>query len=91
LKKIAKENPDKGVKSDVINKYLESLGWKFVWMGKMGGKMYINDPYDFPSGKVIVQTYTHLVAIIDNIILDTFNCENKLKETLGYFYLDKNN
>ena len=67
--------PRNGVPKSVSKKYLESLGW--VWTPTMfigsGCKVHLRKN-ELPSGRIICKVSKHLVAVIDGVIHDTYDC-----------------
>jgi|TARA_Y100001951_G_C11196437_1_gene214567 hypothetical protein len=76
----------------VVDKpYLLSLGWKWkptMFIGQ-GCKTHLR--YDeLPMGTIICSVSTHLVAVIDKVIHDTFDCSRDgTRCVYGYWYKDK--
>jgi len=64
-----------GTPKNVDKKYLKEIGW--VWHPTMtigsGCKVHLTDD-ELPSGRLICQVSRHLVAVIDKVIYDTFDC-----------------
>lgn len=61
-----------GVHMTTIRRYLERLGWE--WTPTMGigtGCKVHLDPYELPTGRLIIRTSGHITAMIDGVIHDT--------------------
>lgn len=64
-----------GVKKDVCRKYLLDLGFKWtptMFIGQ-GCKVHLRQG-ELPMGKLIVSVSRHLVAVINGVINDTYDC-----------------
>lgn len=63
-----------GVKREVWQEYLESIGW--IWTPTMrvgsGCRVHLNGS-ELPPGRIIARCSRHLVAVIDGVIHDTFD------------------
>jgi len=76
----------------VANKpYLLSLGWKWkptIFIGQCGRTHLRYD--ELPMGTIICSVSMHLVAVIDKVIHDTFDCSREgTRCVYGYWYRDK--
>lgn len=64
-----------GVFKPTTRRVIESLGW--VWTPTMqvgqGCKVHLR-PDELPPGRLIVSVSRHLVAVIDGVIHDTYDC-----------------
>ena len=72
---------------DVYKPYLERLGW--TWTPTMfigsGCKVHLKAD-ELPKGKIICSVSRHLVAVVDGIIQDTYDCSrNGTRCVYGYF------
>ena len=64
-----------GVHKDTARKYLESLGWRWVPTMAIGQGCTVHlRPDELPSGRLIVKVSRHLVAVIDGVMRDTYDC-----------------
>ena len=64
-----------GVHRVVYRKYLKSLGFKWtptMFIGS-GCKVHLKAD-ELPSGKIICKLSRHLVAVVDGVIQDTYDC-----------------
>jgi hypothetical protein len=58
-----------------ISAYIESLGWQWTPMMKIGSGCKVHLRADeLPSGRIIARVTKHLVAVIDGVIHDTHDC-----------------
>lgn len=76
-----------GVHKKLYKDYLTSLGWK--WTPTMGigtgCKVHLHDG-ELPMGRLVVSVSRHLVAVIDGVINDTFDCSrNGTRCVYGYW------
>jgi hypothetical protein len=79
--------PRNGVNRKIYEPYLQELGW--VWHSTMnigaGCKVHLRAG-ELPSGKLIARVGHHLVAVIDGVIHDTYDCSrNGTRCVYGYF------
>jgi hypothetical protein len=78
-------NSRTGVKRRTYEKYLKSLGWKWVPTMQIGSgcKVHLRAE-ELPGGTLIARLSRHLCAVVDGVIHDTFNpCD---KEWTNYTY-----
>lgn len=74
-KKIKKSAARNGVARPIYKRYLESLGWKFVPTMSIGSGCKIHlRAEELPSGRIICRVSGHVVAVIDGVINDTYDC-----------------
>lgn len=64
-----------GTKTATIRKYMKEKGWCFVpTMGiGTGCKVHLKDG-ELPMGRLVVRASRHLVAVIDGVLHDTYDC-----------------
>jgi len=96
--KITKETPKKrvsarnGVYRKVFQKYLNEFGWKWkptMFVGQ-GCTVHLSAD-ELPKGRLIVRLSSHLTAMIDGVIHDTYDPRRKKDNVesrcvYGYFY-----
>lgn len=90
--RISKRYPKKsssrtGVYRKTYQKYLESMGWQWVAVQKVGVgcSMHLH-PDELPEGKIIARVSKHLCAVIDGIVHDTHDCSRAgTRCVYGYF------
>ena len=67
-------NSRTGVYKQTINKFMESIGWK--WTATMqiglGCKVHLTAD-ELPSGRIVCSLTKHCVAVIDGVIHDTYD------------------
>jgi hypothetical protein len=70
-----RSNARTGVAKPTIKRYMESLGWK--WTPTMGigtgCKVHLRAD-ELPSGRLVVYVSKHLVAVVDGVINDNYDC-----------------
>ena len=80
-------NTRDGVFRVTYEKYLKSIGWKWIptmFIGQ-GCKVHLRAD-ELPEGRLIVRTSKHLTAVIDGVIHDTFDCSRGGQRCVyGYF------
>lgn len=78
---------DGGTRKATIKKYLSLLGWTFTPTMSIGSGCRVHlKSNELPSGRLIVSVSKHLVAVIDGIINDTYDCSrNGTRCVYGYF------
>ena len=63
-----------GVHRSVYDKYLLSIGWRWVPTMKIGSGCTTHlDAAELPAGRLIVRVSKHMTCVIDGVIHDTFN------------------
>ncbi|HUV82887.1 MAG TPA: hypothetical protein VMW53_07430 [archaeon] len=90
-KSRARSNARKGVWRRTLNKYLETLGWK--WKATMGigtGCTIHLRSDELPTGRIIARVSKHYVAVINGVIHDTFDpSRNGTRCIYGYWQKTK--
>ena len=85
--KPKKDSARNGSVKDVYKPYLESLGWSWtptMFIGS-GCKVHLKAD-ELPKGKIICSVSRHLVAVVDGIIQDTYDCSRDgTRCVYGYF------
>ena len=67
--------PRNGVSRKVYELYLKSLGWKWTPTMQIGAGCKVHSVTDeLPPGRLIVRLSRHLVAVIDGVVHDTYDC-----------------
>lgn len=72
----------------VYEEYLFSLGW--VWEATMrvgqGCTVHLNAA-ELPRGPLVVRVSSHLVAVVDGVIRDTYDCSREGRRCVyGYYF-----
>jgi len=68
-------------KRRLYHPYLTALGWGYV---PIGGRRARLDHAELPRGRLVVEISRHLVAVIDDVIHDTYQPSNR-HYVRGYF------
>ena len=68
-------SPRNGVPKKLIREYLSDLGWSWVPIMKIGSgcTMHLKRE-ELPKGTIICSTSRHIVAAIDGVVQDTYDC-----------------
>lgn len=76
-----------GVPKKIFHAYMAQIGWKWVptmQFGK-GCTTHLNKA-ELPQGRLVVQVSKHMVAMIDGVVHDTYDCTRGGKRCVyGYF------
>lgn len=87
-RKRGKSSARTGVYKTTIRKYMESIGW--TWIPTMqigqGCKIHLRGD-ELPSGRIIASVSKHLVAVIDGVIHDTFDCSRQGQRCVYGYYI----
>jgi hypothetical protein len=85
--KLKKSDTRIGIRKQTSRYYLESLGWKWTPTMLMGSGCKVHLKSDeLPSGRLIVKVSKHMVAVIDGVIHDTYDCSrNGTRCVYGYY------
>ncbi len=83
-----KHSPRDGTtKLTTTKRYLKSKGWTWVptmFIGQ-GCRVHLKEE-ELPKGRLIVRVSKHLVAVIDGVVNDTFDCtRDETRCVYGYF------
>jgi hypothetical protein len=83
--------PRNGVHRKIYDKYLKSLGWKWVATMTIGSgcKTHLRAD-ELPKGRLIVRVSKHIVAVIDGVIHDTYDCSRGGKRCVYGYYVQEN-
>ena len=76
-----------GTKNRTVRKYMQKLGYKFFpTMGiGTGCKVHLKEN-ELPNGSIAVKVSKHLVAVVDGVINDTYDCSrNETRCVYGYY------
>lgn len=67
--------PRNGIFKEVSRPYLKALGWRWVPTMTIGSGCKVHLRADeLPGGRLIVKVSRHLVAVIDGVVHDTYDC-----------------
>lgn len=73
-RRVRKSSARTGVNRRVYDRYLASLGWRFVPTMGIGSGCKVHLRADeLPKGRIICRVSRHMVAVIDGVIHDTGN------------------
>lgn len=74
-KRVRGSSARTGVNRAVYDNYLDQRGWKFVPTMTIGSGCKVHLRADeLPRGRIICRLSRHLVAVIDGVIQDAFDC-----------------
>lgn len=75
IRKRGNSSPRTGIHKDVMHKFLEYHGWKWVpTMGiGTGCKVHLRED-ELPLGRLIVNLSRHYAAVIDGVLHDSYDC-----------------
>lgn len=78
-KRVRGSSSRTGVARPIYEKYLKSLGWRFVPTMAIGSgcKVHLTDG-ELPSGRIICRLSRHLVAVVDGVIHDTHDPQREV-------------
>lgn len=84
-------SPREGVNKKIYRSFLEEIGWTWVPTMGIGTGCKVHLLRDeLPSGRLICRVSKHLVAVIDGVVMDTYDCSrNGTRCVYGIFY-DRN-
>jgi hypothetical protein len=76
-----------GVYRQTFQRYLESLGWRWISTMSIGSGCRVHlRASELPQGLLVVEVSRHLTAVIDGVIHDTHNCSRGgARCVYGYF------
>ena len=80
-----------GTPKQARREYLKRLGWKWVptmFFGS-GCKVHLCEN-ELPTGRLIVSVSKHLVAVIDGVINDTYDCSRNENRCVYGYYIKEN-
>jgi len=81
---------DGGTKTKTIRKYMKSIGWKWTPTMTIGSgcKVHLKKE-ELPSGRLLCRVSRHMVAVIDGVINDTYDCSRgETRCVYGYYKLE---
>ncbi len=88
--KLTKSNSRTGIYKRTFDKYLKSIGFKWIPTMTIGSgcKVHLRGD-ELPKGKIIVRLSQHMVAVIDGVIYDLSDCSRRGKRCVyGYYVKD---
>lgn len=89
-RKRKKSSARDGVFTATTRKVLAELGWEWVPVMKIGTgcTMHLNST-EIPKGRIIAKVSRHLVACIDGVIHDTYDCSRDGSRCVYGYYRKK--
>lgn len=85
-----KPSPRNGVNKKVYDSYMKSLGYSWIPTMHIGqGCTTHLIKEELPSGRIIARLSKHLVAVIDGIIHDTYDCSRGGDRCVYGYYIKK--
>jgi hypothetical protein len=87
-KRVRSSSARTGVSRVVYDRFLKSLGFHFVPTMSIGSgcKVHLRDG-ELPMGRIICRVSRHLVAVIDGVIHDTFDCSRDGTRCVYGYYI----
>jgi len=87
-KRIRGSHSRTGVSRKIYDTYLKNLGWSWKACVTIGSGCTIHlKKEELPAGNIIARVSKHLVAVIDGMINDTFDCSRDgTRCVYGYYY-----
>lgn len=81
------KSPRNGVRREIYEAYLKSLGWEWVPTMKIGQGCKVHLRADeLPRGRIIARLSKHVCAVVDGVIRDTYDCSRDgMRCVYGYF------
>lgn len=85
--RTSKSGARTGVWKSTEKKVIRQLGWNWTPTMHIGSGCKVHLKADeLPSGRIICQTSKHLVAVVDGVIQDTYDCSrNETRCVYGYW------
>lgn len=82
-----RSNPSSGVFTPTIKAIMRSLGWAWTPTMRIGSGCTVHlRSGDLPGGRIVCSVSKHLVAVIDGLVHDTFDCtRNGQRCVYGYW------
>jgi hypothetical protein len=75
LFKRGKQSPRKGVNKRFYKPYMTDIGWQWVPTMFIGSGCQVHLKSDeLPAGRIVVRLSGHLVAVINGVLHDTYDC-----------------
>ena len=86
-RKRGKSSARNGVYKNTIRKYMKSIGWTWVPTMQIGSgcKVHLRGD-ELPAGRIVASASKHLVAVIDWVIHDTYDCSRQGKRCVYGYY-----
>lgn len=83
-------NARNGVYASTLNKYLESIGWRWVATMKIGSgcKVHLNAE-ELPNDIIIVRVSKHFTCVKYGVLYDTYDCTNDETRCVYGYWIKK--
>lgn len=86
--KRKKSNARTGVYKYTYDKYLKSLGYRWVTTRTYGGRCLAHlNKKELPSGRLVVDMEKHMCAVINGVIHDNYDHSNNGTEPVHGYYI----
>ncbi len=90
-RKRGKSSARNGVYKTTIRKYMQSIGWTWVPTMQIGQGCRVHLRGDeLPKGRIIASVSKHLVAVIDGVIHDMYDCSRQGQRCVYGYYINSN-
>lgn len=87
-KQKRKSHSRTGVFKKFADKYLKSIGWKWVACMRIGTGCQVHlTPEELPKGRLIVRVARHFTSVIDGVLHDTWDCSKDGKKCVYGYYI----
>ena len=76
-----------GIFKVVTTEYLKSLGWQWIPTMQIGSGCKVHlKAEELPAGRLIARVSKHMVAVVDGVIHDTYDCSREgTRCVYGYY------
>ncbi len=89
--KKKKSNARNGVYRTTYDKYLKSLGYKWVATMHIGSGCQVHLREDeLPMGRLVVRVSKHVTAVIDGVLHDNMDCSREGNRCVYGYYIKEN-
>lgn len=87
-KRVRGSHPRTGVHKNIYQKYLAQDGWKWHPCMTIGSGCKVHLRADeLPAGRIICRVSRHMVAVVDGVIHDMYDCSRGgTRCVYGYYY-----
>jgi len=69
-----RNHPRTGLHQMTVQRFLHRLGWRWTQAPPMSPRAVRLRPEELPAGRLIVALSSHVCAVIDGVIYDTYDC-----------------
>jgi hypothetical protein len=67
-------HPQTGIRKSTVARFLERRGWGFFTLRQVAATRVRLRGENLPMGRLVVALATHVCAVIDGVIYDTYDC-----------------